>query len=217
MTSITKRLNVAIISGLVAAALATPAMAERGGRGGHDKPGGERSERGNRAEKVFNRIDANEDGVLSLAEMTDPVAAKAEKKLARKDSDEDGMLNAEEMQKNRHGNAVDLSAIGAEIVQCVSDIKETTGNDDIVVPTADSFQSAEDKFNAVDTSGDGLVDLTELTAAMINKANGKFTAMDADVDGSVTLDEFKASHQTHRATKKAVRECVRELTDEGEV
>lgn len=217
MTTFSKRLNVALISGLVAAALSTPAMADRGGRGGGERPSGDRGDRGNRIEKVFTRIDANEDSVISLVEMTDPIPAKAEKKLARKDKDEDGVLSAEELQKNRHGDAPDLSAIADEIVQCVSDIKETTGDADIVVPSADSFVSAEDRFDAIDTSDDGFVDLAELTAAMEGKANDKFTNMDADESGDVTLEEFTAAHKSHRATKKAIRECVRELTDDEEV
>lgn len=218
MTTFSKRLNVALISGLVAATLATPVMAERGGRGGHDRPNdrphGERPDRGDRIEKVFTRIDVNENGTITLAEMTDPIPDKAAKKLARKDKDQDGLLTAEEMQKNRHGNAPDLSAIAADIVQCVSDIKETTANDDIIVPTVASFQSAEARFDAVDTSNDGFVDITELTEAMNRKANDKFSKMDADESGDVTLEEFTSAHTSHRATKQVIRQCVREITDD---
>lgn len=215
MTTFTKRLNIALISTVVAAALTIPAAnaAERGGRGG---PGHGGQERGDRVMKKFERIDVNEDGLITLAEMTDPQAAKAEKKIARKDQDEDGVLSAEEMQRNRHGNAVDLSAIADEIIQCVSDIKETTSNDAIIVPSADSFLSAEERFAAVDTSEDGFVDLAELTASMTDKATAKHAAMDADESTDVDADEFKAAHAQKKATKGAIRQCVREIVEADE-
>lgn len=215
MTTFTKRLNIALISTVVAAALTIPAAnaAERGGRGG---PGHGGHDRGDRVMKKFERIDVNEDGLISLVEMTDPLAAKAEKKVARKDQDEDGVLSAEEMQRNRHGNAVDLSAVADEIVQCVSDIKETTGNDAIMVPSADDFLSAEERFAAVDTSEDGFVDLAELTASMTSKATAKHAAMDADDSTDVDEDEFKAAHAQKKATKSAIRQCVREIVEADE-
>lgn len=216
MTTFTKRLNIALISSVVAAALTIPAAnaAERGGRGGPGHGGGH--ERGDRVMKKFERIDANEDGLLTLVEMTDPLAEKAEKKLTRKDQDEDGVLSAQEMQSNRHGNAIDLSAIAEEIVECVSDIKETTENDDIIVPSADSFLSAEARFAAVDTSEDGFVDLAELTTAMTDKATAKHEAMDADDSTDVDIEEFTAASKQKKATKGAIRQCVREITEEDE-
>ena len=223
MTTFTKRLNIALISSVVVAALAVPAHADRGGRGGPGLGGGgnggghhERGDRGDRIVKKFERIDVNEDGLITLVEMTDPLAAKAEKKLARKDQDEDGVLSAEEMQRNRHGDAIDLSAIADEIVQCVSDIKETTENDAIIVPNADSFLSAEERFAALDTSEDGFVDLTELTDAMTAKATDKHGDMDADESGDVDLDEYKTAYAKKKATKGAIRQCVREIVEADE-
>ncbi len=222
MTKFTKRLNIAVLAGLVAttAVLSVPqAMAEdsadRGPRGGghHGGPKGGNGEA--RLAKMFARLDVNEDGALSLTELTDPTAAKAEKTLARKDADEDGVLSLEEMQRNRHGNAVDLSAIADEIVTCVTDL--AAENADIVVPAADSFKSAAERFAEVDTSGDGSLDLAELQAAGLTKATNAFGRMDADEDGSVTAEEFGAAHKSRRATKGAIRQCVHELNDDGEV
>jgi Ca2+-binding EF-hand superfamily protein len=216
MTKITKRLNIALLAGLVASTtvLCIPqAMAEdRGGR-----KGGQQGPKGDRSAKVFARMDVNEDGVLSLNELTDPTAAKAEKMLTRKDTDENGSLSLEEYQQNRHGNAIDLSAIADEIVQCVTDMKAQSGNESIVVPTADSFMSKEDKFNALDTSTDGAIDLVELQSAGLIKATAAFANMDADADGAVTSDEFNATNQRRRATKKAIRQCVHDINDDNEL
>ncbi|NQZ07149.1 MAG: hypothetical protein HRT35_08305 [Algicola sp.] len=224
MTKFTKRLNIAVLAGLVAttAVLSVPqAMADdradRGPRGGGHH-GGQKGGNGEaRLAKMFARLDVNEDGVLSLTELTDPTAAKAAKILARKDADEDGVLSLEEMQRNRHGNAVDLSAIADEIVACVTDLAAEAGNEGIVVPTAADFKSSEDRFNEVDTSGDGSIDLAELEAAGLAKANNAFDRMDADEDGSVTAEEFGAAHKSRRATKKAIRQCVQEINDDSEV
>ncbi|MFT4927809.1 MAG: Ca2+-binding EF-hand superfamily protein [Phenylobacterium sp.] len=218
MTTMTKRFNTALLASLVATtlfsvpqAMAAPDEAARGGRGGHGHGGGQR------AEKMFARLDVNEDGAISLTELTDPTAAKAEKKLARKDGDEDGVLSLAEFQQNRHGNAVDLSAIADDIVQCVADVKAETGDDNIVVPTADQFTSSEDRFAGIDSNADGVIDLAELEAALLGKANNGFSAMDADADTSVTLEEFTAHHTSRKATKKAIRQCVHDINDADEV
>lgn len=216
MTKINKCFNVAIVAGIVASSvLATPAaLAERGG-----KRGGPKGDRGSeqRLVKMFERADENADGVLSLAEMTANVDAKAEKKLSKKDADENGSLSLTEFSTNRRGEVRDLTDIADEIVQCVTDLKAEEGNEDIVVPTADQFQSPEDRFNAIDTSGDGEIDLTELQDAGLAKATDRFNAMDADENGEVSQEEFVAAHKSSHATRKAVRQCVNEINDAEEV
>ena len=225
MTTITKRFNTAVLATVIAAAscmtagqvVAADDVSARGGHHGGGKGGPRGGKKGgDRGAKMFARLDVNEDGLLSLAEMTDPVAAKAEKKLTRKDANEDGSLSLEEYTANRHGNAVDLTAIADDIVQCVSDLKAETEDENIVVPTADSFKSPADRFAALDTSDDGAVDLAELEAAGLAKATEKHTSMDADEDGGVSLEEFTAAGAKKRATKKAVRQCVHEINDDSE-
>ncbi|MFT5162414.1 MAG: Ca2+-binding EF-hand superfamily protein [Alteromonadaceae bacterium] len=209
MTRITKRFNTTVLAALVASttllsmpqASAADGENARGGRGGHH------------GAKMFARLDTNEDGVLSLTEMTDPVANKADKKLSRKDGDEDGVLSLAEFQQNRHGNTSDLSAIADEIVQCVADVKAESGDDNIVVPTADHFISSEDRFAAIDSNEDGAIDLAELEVSMLSKAENDFNTTDADEDGEVTQAEFDAQKAVHRATKKAIRGCVQDIND----
>ncbi len=207
MTKITKRFNIALLASLVATTVAVipqvSAAQDANARGGH---------RGG-ADKMFARLDTNADGELSLTELTDPAAAKAEKKLSRKDTDEDGALSLTEFQQNRHGNVVDLSAIADEIVQCVADLKAETGDDNIVVPSADSFMSSEARFAAIDSDEDGGIDLAELEDAMLSNATDAFTAMDADEGGAVSNDEFTAHKATRKATKKAIRLCVEDIND----
>ncbi|PAJ74775.1 hypothetical protein CJF42_08835 [Pseudoalteromonas sp. NBT06-2] len=208
MTKITKQINIAVLTGLISitAVFSAPqVLAEKKQKGG---------KRGHSAEQKFNRIDVDQSSEITLAEMTEPTVAKAEKKLTRKDKDQDGVLSLEEFSQSRHGNAIDLSAIADEIVLCVSDLKSETGDENIIVPSADSFLSKEEKFNTIDADANGAIDLSELEAAMETKATSVFDMMDTDESSSVNLDEFTAASESKKATKKAIHQCVQELTDE---
>jgi Ca2+-binding EF-hand superfamily protein len=171
---------------------------------------GKKADRKDRTEKQFNRLDADDDGVLVLDELTGPALAKAEKKFTRKDADEDGFLTFEESTAGRESQ--DLSDIIEEIAQCVADIKEETGNEDIVVPDPEDYMTPQEKFDAVDTSGDALLDFAEVQANATAKAETAFAKMDTDADAQITLDEFQAHAQSSKATRRAVRSCVEELT-----
>ncbi|MBT4522870.1 MAG: hypothetical protein HOC23_22955 [Halieaceae bacterium] len=221
MTKVTKRLNAAVLAGMIATAFSIqPVLAQGpGGPEGDDQQGGPKggAKGEQRLDRSFARMDFNEDGVLSLEEMTEPALVGAEKLLSRKDKDDDDLLSPEEIQHHRRGDVGDLSAIVDDIIQCVADIKEETGNEDIVVPTADSFLSPEDKFDMLDTSGDGFIDLIELQEGGVAKATNAFDEMDTDANNEVSLEEFRAGHKSHGATKKAVRQCIRELTDDSEL
>lgn len=224
MSMTTKQLTITLCTGIISAAfaLSTPlaiaAEGERAGQQGEDREqqrarrGGREGERG---AKAFARLDSNQDGELSLSELTDAGLTKAEKKFNRKDTNDDGVLSLEEFTANARGGGVDLSAIADEIVECVADLKEETGNDDIIVPNVDVFTSKEDKFNAMDTSGDGVVDLTEFQAAKASTISNAFTMMDTDESMTVSLEEFIAFKKSHYATRRAVRQCINELTDDS--
>ena len=223
MTKITKRINIVVLAGLVAtsAAFTVPSVsaqsfdgADRGGRGGHQ--GGPRGggQGGDRLAKAFEHLDENSDGVLVLSELTANIDARAEKLLEKKDADENGSLSLAEFSTNRRGEVRDLSGIAEEIVQCVTDLKAESGDENIQVPSVDDFQSPEQHFNALDTSVDGALDLAELQAGGLNKATAKFNHMDADEDGQVSQEEFAAAHLVKQASKKAIRECVHQINDE---
>lgn len=75
-----------------------------------------------------------------------------------------------------------------------------------------NYQSPQDKFDAVDTSGDGLVDLAELQAKAVEKASNAFNALDADASGDLNLEEFTANRGTRKSTRRAIKTCIDELT-----
>ena len=160
----------------------------------------------------FNRIDVNQDGELSLDELTAPALSKVEKKLIQKDTDEDALISFEEFQQTRNGALTDLSDIAEDIIQCVADVKADTNNDDIVVPSADKFMSPTDKFAEIDSSEDDFISLEELQARVITKAAASFLIMDLDADGFVSEDEFNTTKAKFRATKGTVHQCIDELS-----
>jgi len=201
MNKMTKKFNPVLLTALIATtAVLSMSQVSAFERGGHKGAGG------------FSRIDVNQDGQLSLDEMTAPSLSKAEKKLTKKDSDEDGFISFEEFQQTRSGTATDLSDIADDIVQCVADIKADTGNDDITIPSADKFMSPADKFASIDTSADSLISLEELQEKIITKVAASFLIMDQDADSFVSEDEFNTAKAKHKASKDAIRQCVDELS-----
>jgi Ca2+-binding EF-hand superfamily protein len=203
MNKITKKLNPVLLTALFATtAILSISQANAFERGGHRGAGG------------FDKIDVNQDGQLSLDELTTPKMSKAERKFSQKDGDDDGLISFEEFQQTRNGTMTDLSDIANEIVQCVADTKAETANDDIMVPTADKFISPTEKFAATDTSGDGFISFEELQDKVIEKVAASFLVMDQDADGLVTEDEYNAAKTIKKATKSTIRQCIEELNSE---
>jgi hypothetical protein len=165
---------------------------------------------------MFSRIDANEDGVLELDELLAPVADKAEKSFTKKDTDEDGFLSFEEATISKR-ESTDVSEIADDIAQCVADasVADETGLTQAI--SADKFTSKEDRFTAIDTSGDTVLDLVEVLEAKAEKATLGFEAMDTDDNDQVTEEEFIQSKQQANATRQAVKTCIIELTEEEEM
>ncbi len=142
--------------------------------------------------------------------MLTPVMTKSTQKFTRKDSDEDGVISFEEFQQTRNGSRTDLSEIAEDIVQCVSDLKDETNNENIVVPSVDQFLSLTEKFGNVDTDENGFISIEEMQAKVTTKVNTAFSTMDTDQDSFVSEEEFGANKGTRRATKAAIRQCVDE-------
>lgn len=203
MNTIAKKFNpVLLVALFTTTAVLSMSQVNAFERGGHRGTGG------------FNSIDTNQDGQLSLDEITTSLLLKAERRFNHKDSDDDGLISFEEFQQTRNGTITDLSDIANDIVQCVTDIKEETDNEDIMVPSADKFASPADKFAATDTSGDNFISLEEIQNKVTEKAAASFLIMDQDADGFVNQDEFNTAKTIKKSTRRAIRQCIDELSSE---
>ncbi|BDX05689.1 EF-hand domain-containing protein [Planctobacterium marinum] len=201
-------LAIATASILVSVLFSSVTYAQKGPRSGD-------RERGNSLEQRFQSLDSSGDEVLSLDEFTANTSERAENKFNRKDTDEDGFLSFEEATTNRRGEATDHSEIAQDIVDCVAALTED--NDTIIVPETSDFSSPEERFNAVDTSGDGLLSLEEVQDNALNKVSSAFESMDTDASGDVSYEEFESHNQQRKATRQAIRNCINELENDSVV
>ena len=212
MKLFTKKTAVATI--LTALFVSSIAQAHQGPR---DRRGGDRADRAERSvERVFERLDTSGDGVLTLDELTAKTETRAERRFNRKDTDDDGFISLEEATTNRRGETrTDYSDVADDIIACVTDL--AADDDTIVVPDADRFASPEDRFNAIDTSGDGVLSLEEVQANAMSKATSAFETADSDASEDITLEEFEAARTSRRATRQAVRTCIEEVVDTDDI
>ena len=163
----------------------------------------------------FERLDVNDDGYLDLNELLTPALAKSERVFDRKDVDDSGDLSLDEYATGRAGR--DLSDIAEEIVECVADLKEETGNPLIHVPDPDAFKSPAEKFEIIDDDGNGLLGLDEVQSAVAQKVGNGFAAADTSGDSLLSLREYLRQKKTGKATRRAIRICVQELQAEDDV
>lgn len=207
--------SLALVAGLASASALAQEQGLRNGDGqGLLERASGRFER--RINRKFERLDADGDGVLVLDELLSPALEKAEQRFDRKDADDDGFLTFEEATSGDR-EPRDLSDIAEDIAQCVADIKAETGNENIIVPDPDNYLSPQEKFDAADTSGDGVIDLTEALTKVEAKVTEGFAETDTNDDGQVTLEEFTAKAQSRKATRRAVRSCINDLLDTSDV
>lgn len=203
MNTIAKKFNpVLLITLFATTAVLSMSQANAFERCGHRSAGG------------FNKIDTNQGGQLSLEEITTSLLLKTKRRFNHKDSDNNGLISFKEFQQTSNGTITDLSDIANDIVQCVTDIKAETGNEDIMVPSADKFISPADKFAAMDTSGDNFISREEIQDEVTEKVAASFLIMDQNADGFVNRYEFNTAKTIKKTTRRAINQCIDELNSE---
>lgn len=197
---------------LTSIAVVTMLFASQADARGKDRQKGAKQDPAQRLSAKFQRLDSNEDELLEFTELLTPAQAKAERKFNRKDANEDGFLSFDEAYKMEQ--PVDLSEIADEIVLCVEETKLDNTDDNIVVPDAESFVSPIERFNNLDTSEDGVLNIDEVLAGTVTRVTKRFSQ--ADVDASTTLDsdEYSQAKLQSHATRKAVKACIEELSED---
>lgn len=175
-----------------------------------------------RAEKMFDRLDADGSGAVTVDEFLARPEDRAERQFARLDTDEDSSLSLEEFlerpDRDRSGRErpgrgrpgqdrpgqgrPDLTDIDKEAVKaCVEEAL------DIDLPER---PEPEEVFAMMDANSDGAVSQDEFMSAAETRSMNRFGRMDADGDGGITLEELQAALEARASHREARKQCVEE-------
>ena len=129
---------------------------------------------------ILDRLDTNEDGVISLEEFIGP-----DEHFALIDTDDSGDLSLEEL----------------EFAPVIRALDKMDDNADGVISAAE-FLGAEEKFDTIDVNDDRVLTSIELEEAVGNiglgfgnKPQRLIHRLDEDGDGAISQDEFKGSDE----------------------
>lgn len=161
----------------------------------HRRPGGP-------TEILIDRLDTNADSYVDIDEFLDARLARLDKTFDRRDADGDGLLSEAEADRRRPRPNQELT-LREEVIQCV---RET-------VADWEGPHAVEDRFDNVDTNGDGYIDLAELSAALEARAYVLFERIDANGDGLISLEEVAAMQDYQINLRRVIRACIDEVAD----
>ncbi len=170
------------------------------------------------ADRLFQRLDANGDGVITLADLE----IVAEKRVARIDLDGDGRITRMEMRTfEKRWSEMRTTAIIAQLDK----------NGDGVIVLAETTPGAGFVFAIADTNNDGKVTRVELSVYFGKMAERRsvqiFTRFDRDKDGVISRAERSAVNRARfrqldangdsKITKAEIAEALnRWLTRQGQ-
>jgi Ca2+-binding EF-hand superfamily protein len=151
-------------------------------------------------------MDANDDAAVSEEEFVEFRLSRLDELFERRDRDDDGLISLAENEgedegRNRPGRP---EFDRDEVIACVRD---TIAD---FAPNAD--MDREQRFEDVDTDGNGSLTLAEVSASLATNAHEAFARIDADVDGFITSAELKARHQAQLNVQRTIRRCVQRRT-----
>ncbi|MCP5206027.1 MAG: EF-hand domain-containing protein [Hahellaceae bacterium] len=157
--------------------------------------------------KVFHRLDTDGDSFVSLEEMTAGALHKAQKRFDRLDADHDGFVSLEEFVAAGEEKADKFGEHSDEIKACV---EEALG---VTLP---EHATAEERFAAIDSNQDGMIDIDEANAHAASNVAARFNALDADANGLLSKDELKVGLELRKTRRAALRECVQSVQEQND-
>ncbi len=223
----TKMLGILTISAaLLGTALSSLSVAQDRGRGfdGQGPPRGAmrgpmRGAPGERRteaqpERFIERHDTDADGQVSEMEFVDEHLQNVDELFDRRDANGDGLISDDEHDapplgrpgrepRGPRGDRPDRPEIDREAV--IACVRETVADYD---PELD--RPLEEIFDAVDTNGDGMLSLIEVSTALETRAHNLFARIDSDGNGYITEDEVAAHFEDQLNMRRVVAACVQE-------
>jgi len=159
------------------------------------RPGGD-------PERLVDRLDTNQDGFVDVDEFLDARLERVDEQFERRDDDGDGLLSEDEARRRPPRDDVDETDREL-VIACVREtIADWEGPNDV-----------EDRFDAVDSNGDGYIDLVELSTSLEERAYVLFDRIDADGDGLLSLEEVEAHQEEQINLRRVIRACIDEVSD----
>ncbi len=198
-----RKLVLTVLSLAITANFSTVYAEEGGATGRSDRAGSPR----HKVHHLFDTLDTNEDGIITLDEYLVLATEKAAHQFDRIDTDDDELISLTEFLAG--GNREDNSDVDRDEVRAC--IAAQTGED---VPER---PDRETRFDALDTNDDGNIDADEFLAAKTDSATDKFNAIDADSDGGISKMELAQALKQHRQRRSVSRDCIENQRETDEL
>jgi|GEM_PF-1087053 len=179
MTNSLLRRSLATTALFVACALGATAASAKDGRSGKD-----------RGARMFERVDANNDGKITKAESSQAADAR----FSKMDANDDGVVTQEEA-KARHASRRDAR----------SEKREKRG-DKRRTRKGNRRDRKAGQFAKLDTNSDGKITRTEAKSSEARR----FARLDTNNDGAITLEEMKAARKNRRGNRNRNKQACGE-------
>ena len=154
------------------------------------------------ANRTLQRMDTNEDDLISLEEYLGDAIPRYSQTFARADRDGDGYVTQEELKPPRKGQRPQFDQ--AALQACLDEAGSTVDRNN-------------DRVATNDTNGDGALSQDEFFAMLEQGALDRFALIDSDGDEQLTKEEIQTSRQEQNALRsaqrKALRSCIKEQRD----
>lgn len=154
--------------------------------------------------RLIERLDADEDGLLSFEEYSAPLLQRVDRLLERLDRDGNGKVEGEEAEPPRRregaevrrrrgrGFAVDPRAVRACVHEEITDFRPLERGEGLLA----------------ELGADGVITPEEILAALRERARERFDRLDADGDGLLSREELREERQRQRQLLRTARACA---------